>query len=165
VSRQSGKMFYDLRGQGGFTLVELLVVIAIIAILASIAVPLFLGQRTKAMRGEAMTNLEAIRLLQEQYYAENGVYAPSAGGTLGDCDFDKPGNVDTIRGELPGFKPGTGTELLFSYCIVQNKALKTDDLTTLIDNSPCFTARAYGNSGYAIEGQLLSVDCLNNKNY
>ena len=44
-----------IRNNAGFTLIELLVVIIIIAILASIAVPTFLGQRQKAQDTAAYT--------------------------------------------------------------------------------------------------------------
>ncbi|MFN2588107.1 MAG: prepilin-type N-terminal cleavage/methylation domain-containing protein, partial [Actinomycetota bacterium] len=39
--------------EGGFTLIELLVVIIIIAILAAIAIPVFLKQREKGWKSQA----------------------------------------------------------------------------------------------------------------
>jgi type II secretory pathway pseudopilin PulG len=135
---------------------------AIIAILATIAVPIFLGQRTKAMRKEAMANLEAIRLLQEQYYAEHGEYAPDKGT----CAADEPNNITAIQDPLPAFKPGLGTDLFFSYCIEKDKSINTaDTMGTLIANSPCFVAQAFGKSGSQIEGQEFRVDCNNVKTY
>jgi prepilin-type N-terminal cleavage/methylation domain-containing protein len=158
--------------RGGFTLIELLVVITILGILATIAVPMFLGQRTRAMQKEAMTNLEAMRLLQEQYFAENGEYVPDAAANLGTCAANNPTNIVDIQGELPGFKPGRGEDLYFSYCLVQNRAIDTaNPLSALVDTSTlappykCFTAQAFGNSGTQVDGQEFRVDCNNVKTY
>ncbi len=143
------------KNRGGFTLIELLVVIAIIAILVTIAVPTFLGQRTKAIRSEAMTNLESIRLLQEQRYAEEGSYAPDAG----DCTSPSDTNIDDIRGVLPGFKPGAPEDLYFFYCIEQNVDFSG------VSNTPCFRARAFGKGGSPVEDHELAVDCNNVKDF
>ena len=62
----------------GFTLIELLIVIAIIGILATIAIPMYVGQTKKAARTEAFTNLQNLRLLEEQFFAENAGYVAGA---------------------------------------------------------------------------------------
>ena len=70
-----------LKGIAGFTLVELLIVIAIIGILGGIAIPLFLGERSKAMHTEAKANLESLRLLEEHCltWGDSSVYNPVVG--------------------------------------------------------------------------------------
>ena len=55
VIRITTRLRNGSRGQGGFTLIELLVVIIIIAVLATIAVPTFMGQRQKAQDAAAYT--------------------------------------------------------------------------------------------------------------
>ncbi len=145
----------------GFTLAELMIVVVIIGILVTIAVPAFLGQRTKAMRSEAMTNLESLRLLQEQYYAEAGTYT----GNAGTCGADN-NNISDIQVELPGFKPGDGASLYFSYCLITNTTIDGTDTTAGGSPYDCFTAQADGNSSYsAIAGTVLKVDCDNDKSY
>ena len=65
------------RHDPGFTLVELLVVIIIIGILASIAVPVFLNQRRRAIETGMKTDLRMVAQLQETYYSDLQTYAPS----------------------------------------------------------------------------------------
>ena len=62
----------------GFTLIELLITVAIIGILAAISIPAYVGQQRRAARTEASTNLQNLRLLLEQKFADIGSYAPTA---------------------------------------------------------------------------------------
>jgi type IV pilus assembly protein PilA len=55
----------------GFTLVELLVVVLVIGILASIAIPAFLGQKKKAQDTAAKALLRSGVIALESYYVEN----------------------------------------------------------------------------------------------
>ena len=58
--------------EGGFTLIELLVVILIIAILAAIAIPVFLQQRKKGWVAQAESTLKNAATAQESYATGEG---------------------------------------------------------------------------------------------
>ena len=79
---------------GGFTLIELLVVMIIIGILAAIAIPVFLSQRTKAQDSAAKADVSTIGKEIATYYVD-GVGAPvltqSTGGRylIGTDDIGK----------------------------------------------------------------------------
>ena len=82
-----------MRQQDGFTLIELLVVIMVIAILAAIALPAFLGQRSKAQDGAAKSNARTVVSAMEGCYTENARYDP--------CPDDAPGvELGTGPGEV-----------------------------------------------------------------
>jgi type IV pilus assembly protein PilA len=58
----------------GFTLIELLVVILIIGILAAIALPAFLGQRSKGQDSDAKSNARNLVSHLESFYATEETY-------------------------------------------------------------------------------------------
>jgi len=71
-----------LRDTRGFTLIELLVVILIIGILAAIAIPAFLNQRTKAQDTHAKTAVRIARETLETYHTENQSYDTTAANLI-----------------------------------------------------------------------------------
>ena len=58
----------------GFTLIELLIVVAIIGIIAGIAIPNFLGARTKARVTRAFADMRALADALESYSVDNISY-------------------------------------------------------------------------------------------
>jgi len=139
--------------KAGFSLAEMLVVIAVIGILAAIAVPAYLGYRTKAARTEAQSSLESIRMLEEAYYAENGCYnRPGA-----NCLNTTVTGVANIQAILPGFNPGNENGLLFTYTLAITG--------TGAGNAQAFTMTATGKTGTVVENSVFTIDQDNNKNY
>ena len=78
--------------RGGFTLVELVVVTMIVAILASIAVPLFRETLLKADAAHLVADAHTVSLATYEFLAEDGRF-PGTGG------------LGTIPPELAGFLP------------------------------------------------------------
>ena len=73
------------RDDRGFTLIELLVVILIIGILAAIALPAFLNQRTKAQDVDAKTAVRNARQTLEAFHTDRSTYDTDA-ATLEDLE-------------------------------------------------------------------------------
>lgn len=143
-------MKYFSMKKNGFTLIEILLVIVIIGILASIAVPLFLGERAKAMHSEAKSNLESLRLLEEQYFADNGNYGTDGTYTYKGTHDTADGGIEDL---LPGFKPGDINALKFNYTLV------------ISNTGTNFIATATGKTGSPVEGTTFTIDQNNNRNF
>jgi type IV pilus assembly protein PilA len=71
------KLRSRIQDEKGFTLIELLVVILIIGILAAIALPAFLGQRSRAQDTEAKSAVREAQTAMETWYTDNQNYNAS----------------------------------------------------------------------------------------
>ena len=68
-----------MRKSRGFTLIELLVVVVIIGILASVAVPNFMGAQDKAKNAGVQANAHSVQMALEQFGVDQaGVYPDNA---------------------------------------------------------------------------------------
>lgn len=93
---------YRARGaQGGFSLLEIMVVIVILGILASIVVPNILGNKEKADRQKAVTDITALENALEMYYLDNSRYPTTEQGL--DALVSKPSS-----GPVPRSYPNGG---------------------------------------------------------
>lgn len=136
----------------GFTLVELAVVMVILAILATIAIAVFLGQREKAQRSSAISSLrntlvlaEAIRMEGGAYTSQPEAYEQESGGAFTFTNGASTGQtVVSIATFDGGSEQGTGRTLVVAA----------------LGGADCFWARRSLEDGQDVRGRSAADgDC------
>ena len=127
-------MLYRLRqrssDEGGFTLIELLVVILIIGILAAIAIPSFLSQKSKATDSSAKELARTAQTTAETYATDhNGNYG---GLSVAEEKAYEP-SIQTAAGNnnawLSAAAEAGGTEGSAGYSVTANSATPNHTFT------------------------------------
>jgi len=160
----------------GFSLIELLVVIAIIGILATASITAYIGVTKKAARSEAYSNLGSIRLLEEQFFAENACYQPLVAGACpaAAATFTyTPATQAFVPAFLPGFRPGAGLSFTYSIRVTNGVGLPVavpvpyDGSTAALvpAATPCFIVTATALPNTRVVGDIFAIDCNNNRNF
>ena len=94
VQGETAMLFSNRRSrEAGFTLIELMIVVLVVAILASIAVPMYTQHIRKAHRADAMQRMQQIALAQERFRAENPGYTNAWASLGGDPDTTTPSGI------------------------------------------------------------------------
>ena len=127
----------DPRAEGGFTLIELITVVLIIGILAAVALPAFLGQRSKAQDGSAKSNARTMVSALEACYTEVEKYDPCPDGPSGAPEGNQPGQVEVTT---------AGDE----YTIVSHST--SGNTFTVVKNADATISRTCDNSGTTTGG-------------
>ena len=77
--------------RSGFSLIELMVAVAIMAILSSIAYPLYESQSRKGKRADGIVLLEKVAQLEQQYFSHMGTFTSTVKDLAGIKSETSPG--------------------------------------------------------------------------
>jgi type IV pilus assembly protein PilA len=124
--------------EDGFTLIELLVVILIIGILAAIAIPSFLNQRTKGQDACAKSMARTMQTAMETVYVDQNSYAAAT-----------PAVLYGYENQITGNQCGSGSGIIVGGSSV-NTAASNACTGTVAATAYCVSAQSASGNWFAV---------------
>ena len=145
-----------MRKKEGFTLIELLIVVAIIGILAGIAIPNFLGARTKAKVSRAFADMRTIGNAIEAYAVDEGVYPSPTGGYVPASELTGTGLISNVPNDP------FSSSAAYRYYVTPNATSPTG--WVIVSNGPDLTTDDFTGTStnwtYVEAGQLGGAESV-----
>lgn len=117
-----------LKNKKGFTLAELLIVVAIIAVLAAIAVPLFVGSVNRAQKATFDANVQAVKSAVLVSILSDDTFNVDTEFKSGSAKFTA--TVDKENGAISNIKrAGASEDVTKDYAEWQSKGTITVEIT------------------------------------
>jgi len=143
-------MLYKLRRRAeeekGFTLIELLVVILIIGILAAIAIPSFLNQKSKANDAAAKSQARTLQTAMETYATDNN-------GSYANASLANLQSLEPTLNDTSSATPSVGTTSASGYSVTSTSNSSQDSFTiTMTNGSAARTCTTKGSGGCPSSG-------------
>ena len=110
----------SLHNNKGFSLIELLVVIAIIGILAAVGVPTYVGYVSGTQKTNAMNEMQAIYMVQEEYKASSVANAYYGDGNS--CSPSLAGSTNINTALFGGKEQLDTSDPKFYFCVASGGA-------------------------------------------
>ena len=144
--------WWSTRSVVGLTLIEVIVSIAVLAILAGIAIPLYIGYVNKAKIENAISDIQTISSAITNFYADNEQYPQSLAVVGYDAYLDPWGNpyqylnIQTaenpgqVRGDSSGTPLNTDYDL---YSMGKDGIVSSDDIIRAKDGAYIGPAGAF----------------------
>jgi len=147
------------RDEEGFTLIELMVVVLIIAILIAIAIPTFLGARSRAQDKQAQSNLRNALTAEKTFYTDSQIYTVTTTDlTPIESSLDYATDKAAVRGVVPEeLDTGKQAVVLRSWSSSGTTFCLMDVVATL---ASAFHGKTAAGTYYAkISGTASGADC------